>query len=90
MKTKLLLFAALFISTIAFSQSSKKGYDYYKASSDTKINQAEVIDATSKRKRPGGIHKSKSYNIDFRKRPGGIKKSNSITIRKRPGRRTYN
>ena len=48
MKTKLLLIATLLISTITFSQTSKKGYDYYKASSDTRMNKAELIDALAK------------------------------------------
>ncbi|MEX1383956.1 HU family DNA-binding protein [Lutibacter sp.] len=48
MKTTLFLFATLFISTITFSQTSKKGYDYYKASSHTKMNKGELIDAMAK------------------------------------------
>ena len=52
MKTKLFLFATLLISTIAFSQTSKKGYDYYAASSQLsaskKMNKGELIDAMAK------------------------------------------
>ena len=61
MKTKLFLFAALFITTITFSQTSKKGYDHCVAASHSsaskKMNKAELIDAVAKdanlRKRPG-------------------------------------
>ncbi|WP_299527318.1 hypothetical protein [uncultured Lutibacter sp.] len=48
MKTKLFLIATLLISTITFSQTSKKGYDYYQASSDTKMNKAELVDSIAK------------------------------------------
>lgn len=48
MKTTLLLFAALLISTITFSQTTKKGYTYYKNTSDLKMNKAELIDAMAK------------------------------------------
>jgi nucleoid DNA-binding protein len=48
MKTTLLLFAALLISTITFSQTTRKGYTYYKNSSDVKMNKAELIDAMAK------------------------------------------
>lgn len=48
MKLKLFLIATLLISTITFSQTSKKGYNYYNASSDTRINKAELIDALAK------------------------------------------
>lgn len=48
MKTKLFLFAALLITTITFSQTSKKGYNHYKASSSQKMNKGELIDAIAK------------------------------------------
>lgn len=48
MKTKLFLFAALLITTITFSQTSRKGYTYYKNTSDLKMNKAELIDAMAK------------------------------------------
>ena len=48
MKTKLFLIATLFISTITFSQTTKKGYDYYKASSAAKMNKGELVDAIAK------------------------------------------
>jgi len=83
MKTQLFLIAALFISTITSSQTSKKGYDYYKASSDTKINKAELIDviakdATLSRKRIGETLKKPQKR--------NVKKSNDLILRKRPGR----
>jgi len=62
MKTTLFLFATLFITTITFSQTSKKGYDHYSASSASraakKMNKGELIDAMAKdannsRKRTG-------------------------------------
>ena len=44
MKTKLFLFAALLITTITFSQTTKKGYDHYKAksASSKKMNKGEL------------------------------------------------
>jgi nucleoid DNA-binding protein len=52
MKTKLLLLAAVLITSITFSQTSKKGYDFYMATSDfpqsQKMNKGELIDAMAK------------------------------------------
>lgn len=52
MKTKLLLFAAVLITSITFSQTSKRGYDFYMATSDfpqsQKRNKGELIDAMAK------------------------------------------
>lgn len=59
MKTKLFLFTALLISTITFSQTTKKGYDYYKAASYSKMNKGELIEATAKE---AGNSKSKSIS----------------------------
>jgi|TARA_B110000305_G_C19455099_1_gene650415 hypothetical protein len=57
MTTKLFLFATLRITTITFSQASKKEYNYYKAMSDVsksqKTNKGELVDATSKDNRIG-------------------------------------
>lgn len=65
MKTKLFLIATLLISTITFSQTSKKGYDYYQSIGSSKMNKAELIDAMAKdnhlRKRPGRT-KATDYN----------------------------
>lgn len=48
MKTKLLLFAALLITTITFSQTSKKVYNHSEASKSQKMNKAELVDAIAK------------------------------------------
>tara|TARA_B110000305_G_scaffold230323_1_gene282343 strand:+ start:523 stop:912 length:390 start_codon:yes stop_codon:yes gene_type:complete len=52
MKTKLLLFAAVLITSITFSQTSKRGYNFYMATSDfpqsQKRNKGELIDAMAK------------------------------------------
>ena len=52
MKTTLFLIATLFISTITFSQTTKKGYDHYAASNQSsaakKMNKGELIDAMAK------------------------------------------
>jgi len=52
MKTKLFLIATLFISTLTFSQTTKKGYDHYVASSESraakKMNKGELIKAMPK------------------------------------------
>lgn len=52
MKTKLFLFTALLITTIVFSQTSKKGYDYYKAKSDVsksqKMNKGELVNSVAR------------------------------------------
>ena len=42
MKTKFLLFAILLITTITFSQTSKKGHDHYKAQSD--VSKSQIMD----------------------------------------------
>ncbi len=92
MKTKLFFIATFLISTITFSQTSKKGYDYYKASSDTRMNKGELIDAmakdgniskrvsrTGRNPQTGKEIKSASANKDLhlRKRPGRIKTKNN-------------
>ena len=75
MKTKLFLFAALFITISTFSQTKKserKGYSYYKNTSDLNkskaMNKGELIDAMAKdanlRKRPGRTKYSKNSKID--------------------------
>lgn len=89
MKTKLFLIATLFITTIAFSQTARKGYTYYKNSSDLKMNKGELIDAMAKdanlRKRPGRTQGDPVPGIGI-----ATKKENSKFTRKRPGRVKYN
>jgi hypothetical protein len=92
MKTKLFLFVALLISTITFSQTSKKGYNYYKAKSDIakkqKMNKGELIDAMAKdanlKKRQGrsktiGNYATISSKKQLRKRPGRTKFGTKIS-----------
>jgi len=99
MKTKLFLFTALFITTITFSQTSKKGYDYYKAKSDMaksqKMNKGELVDATAKdvnsRKKilgkMGNHPNSTKHNwIQTPSRAKSSKQTNDLHLRKRPGR----
>jgi nucleoid DNA-binding protein len=89
MKTKLFLLAALIFSTITFSQTSKKGYDYYKASSNSKMNKAELIDAiakdagnTTKRVSKTGRNPQTGKEIKVRKAISyGSTRSNKQTIK---------
>ena len=74
MKTKLFLIATLFISTIAFSQTTKKGYDYYKATSNNKMNKGELIDVMAKdannsRKRLGRTGRNPQTGATIKARP---------------------
>ena len=89
MKTTLFLIATLFISTITFSQTSKKGYDHYKTAKNSKMNKAELIDvmasdannskkrvtSTSRNPQTGEVIKSngKTNDLHLRKRPGRTK-----------------
>lgn len=98
MKTKL-FFAALLITTITFSQNSKKGYNYYKAKSDVtkskKMNKGELIDAMAKdgnssAKKIGkmGNHPNVAKHnwINSPSRAKNSKQKNDLHLRKRPGR----
>ncbi|MBT8316956.1 MAG: hypothetical protein HKP59_04975 [Lutibacter sp.] len=52
MKTKLFLIATLFISTLTFSQTTKKGYNYYKNTSDIKkMKNGEEIHVLAKQRK---------------------------------------
>jgi nucleoid DNA-binding protein len=95
MKTKLLLIATLFITISTFSQTTKKGYDYYKAASASKkMNKGELIDAmakdaplnkraarTGRNPQTGATIKvaENTKDLNLRKRPGRVKYSN-ITL----------
>ena len=62
MKTKILLFATLLITTITFSQTSKKGYDYYNAVSDSRMNKGELVHVIAKdanKSRKGAARKNR-------------------------------
>jgi len=92
MKTNLFLIATLLISTIAFSQTSKKGYDYYAASSQSsaskKMNKGELIDAMAKdanlRKRPSRVGR----NPQTGKAIKNARNTNGLPTGRRTGRRT--
>lgn len=75
MKTNLFFTAALFITTIAFSQSSKKGYDYYNSKSNTpskqQMNKSELIDAIAKE------NKVETKIVSNRKSTGKVQLSRS-------------
>jgi hypothetical protein len=88
MKTKLFLFAALIISTITFSQTSKKGYDYYKAvTNSSKMNKGELVDAIAKD--AGNFEKRVARtgrNPQTGKKIKSASQTKDLRIRKRPGR----
>jgi len=75
MKTKLLLITALFISTITFSQTSKKGFDYYQSSSASskKMNKGELTDAMTKNANLSKADAGKALN-DFKSSKTGNKR----------------
>jgi hypothetical protein len=79
MTTKLFLFATLRITTITFSQASKKEYNYYKVMSDVsksqKMNKGELVDTTSKDTRIG----FGTTSISKRAIKGSIRNSQTIT-----------
>ena len=62
MKTKLILIATLFITTITFSQTARKGYSYYKNSSNTKMSKGELVPVIAKdanKSRKGAARKNR-------------------------------
>ena len=72
MKTTLFLIATLFISTITFSQTTKKGYDHYTASNQSsaakKMNKGELIDAMAKDANLSKADAGKALNPSISKR----------------------
>ena len=86
MKTTLFLFATLFITTITFSQTSKKGYDHYSAqSASKKMNKGELIDAMAK---DGNISKRAARtgrNPQTGKEIKSVRNTNGLPT----GKRTY-
>lgn len=88
MKTTYFLIATLFISTITFSQTSKKGYDHYKAAKTSKMNKAELIDTMASD--ANNNVKKRVTSTGRNPQTGEVIKSDSKTkdlhLRKRPDR----
>lgn len=79
MKTTLFLIATLFISTITFSQTSKKGYDHYTALSASraakKMNKGKLIDAMAKSANLSKADAGKALNAFKSSKPGNKRRT---------------